>query len=376
MTYQSEVLADSPYFCWPLDETSGTTATDVSGNARHGTYSGTYTLDATELMIGSPAPQFDGDGAVTANSAVSLSVPYTLECWARVDDDLAATTTLVAMFGVALGTSDETSIRCPATSSGSASSLEPPVVGKARGLGAYDYGQPTPTTVHHYVLVVDTDGIDWYVDGELQQSVAWDTSAYSFNDDPIVGYGGVTNSEFVGSVAWAALYDSALSAARVLAHYEAAPREFTDSDSVTATDSAISEQPSETIDSFTVTDTAELVVEMSDTDSGTATDADALTVEMSATDSAVASDVFAGGRVDPNISVADIAYAHERAVMSSNAAGTWPFSAPYDALILRTIYDFRDARVVLTETSDDIFDAIITNHPTSFTVPDWPDVNA
>lgn len=374
MTYQSEVLADSPYLCWPLDETSGTTATDVSGNARHGTYSGTYTLDATELMIGSPAPQFNSDGVVIANSAASITAPYTFECWARLDDDLLETTIRVPIFG--LETGDEAMISCSATAGFPAASLNPPVTGRVRGLTAYSNSQPTPLSARHYVFVVDTDGLDWYVDGTLYQTIAWDTSTYSFNDKPTVGNGGLVNAEFVGSVAWAALYDSALSAARVLAHYEAAPREFTDSDSATATDDGISEQPSETIDSFTATDTAELVVEMSDTDSGTATDADALTVEMSATDSAVASDVFAGGRVDPNISVADIAYAHERAVMSSNAAGTWPFSAPYDALILRTIYDFRDARVVLTETSDDIFDAIITNHPTSFTVPDWPDVNA
>ena len=305
---------------------------------------------------------------VTADAAVSLSVPYTLECWARLDDDLSATTTLVSIFGVALGTFDETSIRCPATSTGLLSSLNPPVVGKARGLVAYDYAQPDPDVARHYVLVVNIDGIAWYVDGVLEQSFAWDTSAYSFNDTPIVGAGGVTNCELVGSVAWTALYDTALSAARVLAHYEAAPREFTDSDSATATDDGINEQPSETIDAFTATDTAELTVELSDTDSGTATDADALTVEFSGTDSAVASDLFAGGRVDPNISVSDIAYATERAVMTLNAAGTWPYDAPYDADIRSVVYDFRDARVTLTETSDDIFDADIHYTPGDFAI--------
>lgn len=42
------ILALGPAGYWPLTETSGTTATDSSGNGRHGTYSGTVTLAARD----------------------------------------------------------------------------------------------------------------------------------------------------------------------------------------------------------------------------------------------------------------------------------------------------------------------------------------
>ena len=49
------INALSPVGYWKLDETSGTTATDSSGNGHDGTYTGTLTLDATD-----GAPNFDG----------------------------------------------------------------------------------------------------------------------------------------------------------------------------------------------------------------------------------------------------------------------------------------------------------------------------
>src|SRR5690348_7032901 len=40
MSYSAEVLADSPLAYWKLDETSGTSAADSSGNSRTATYGG------------------------------------------------------------------------------------------------------------------------------------------------------------------------------------------------------------------------------------------------------------------------------------------------------------------------------------------------
>ena len=44
---------------WPLEETSGTTVNDTSGNAYNGSYSGP-TVNATTFLDGNPAPSFDG----------------------------------------------------------------------------------------------------------------------------------------------------------------------------------------------------------------------------------------------------------------------------------------------------------------------------
>ena len=45
------ILALSPVGYWRLDETAGTQATDYSGNARHGTYGGDYTLAANGGLV-------------------------------------------------------------------------------------------------------------------------------------------------------------------------------------------------------------------------------------------------------------------------------------------------------------------------------------
>lgn len=47
LDYANRVLAHSPTGLWMLDETSGTTAADISGHSRDGTYQDDYTLGAT-----------------------------------------------------------------------------------------------------------------------------------------------------------------------------------------------------------------------------------------------------------------------------------------------------------------------------------------
>lgn len=44
MLLENAIMATAPYGYWKLDETTGTVANDSSGNNRHGTYGGTYTL--------------------------------------------------------------------------------------------------------------------------------------------------------------------------------------------------------------------------------------------------------------------------------------------------------------------------------------------
>jgi hypothetical protein len=67
LTYDQEVLADSPVAYWRLDETSGTVAHDSSGNGLNGTYSGAITFGQAGAVAGDSAAQF-GDLA-------SISVP-------------------------------------------------------------------------------------------------------------------------------------------------------------------------------------------------------------------------------------------------------------------------------------------------------------
>lgn len=84
MSYSSEVLADSPLCYLRLGEASGATAADSSGNSHSGTYQNSPTLGAAGLLTG------DSNTAVTLNGTNQyVSVPggawmvnsdYTVEC--------------------------------------------------------------------------------------------------------------------------------------------------------------------------------------------------------------------------------------------------------------------------------------------------------
>lgn len=92
--YPTEIMKDSPILYWRLGESAGaTTATDTSGNARTGTYSGPV-LGQTGLISGDidTCPSFDGVNDVVSRAdeaALDLGNEFTLEAWAY--STLAAT---------------------------------------------------------------------------------------------------------------------------------------------------------------------------------------------------------------------------------------------------------------------------------------------
>jgi hypothetical protein len=62
LSYDSTILADSPVLFWKLNETSGTVATDASGNSYNGTYTGSYTQAVTGIGDGETGVNFTGGG--------------------------------------------------------------------------------------------------------------------------------------------------------------------------------------------------------------------------------------------------------------------------------------------------------------------------
>jgi hypothetical protein len=83
-TYSATVLADHPVAYWRMDETTGTTMADATGNANNGHYAGIYTLGQPGAIGGgSAAVAFDGQsGAASVLSSTSLQVnTVTIEAW-------------------------------------------------------------------------------------------------------------------------------------------------------------------------------------------------------------------------------------------------------------------------------------------------------
>src|SRR5256714_1109567 len=87
-TYTATVLADHPVAYWRMDETTGSTMADMSGNANNGHYVGIYTLGQPGALAGG-AVAFDGQsGAASVMNSPSLQVnTVTIEMWIKKHTD-------------------------------------------------------------------------------------------------------------------------------------------------------------------------------------------------------------------------------------------------------------------------------------------------
>lgn len=91
--YFDEVMSDSPLAYWRLDETSGTVAADVSGNTRTATYSanastlttpGLLTTSSNRAILLPGTPSSNPNGFVRDNSFLNTSTVWTFECWLKL----------------------------------------------------------------------------------------------------------------------------------------------------------------------------------------------------------------------------------------------------------------------------------------------------
>ena len=90
MAYRNEVLADNPVAYWPLGEESGTVAKDVVGT-NHGTYEGTV-VRVTSILpneSGVKCPDFNGTNTkvrIPPTAALAINGAWTVEAWFVIDD--------------------------------------------------------------------------------------------------------------------------------------------------------------------------------------------------------------------------------------------------------------------------------------------------
>lgn len=226
-TYTRAVLADSPLGYYHLGETSGTTMADSSGNARDGTYTGTYTLGQTGLvgaMGTDKSVRFNqGPGSVADATWHRLNTDFTIEFWFKMNTDPAASTFpgIIRRGSGSLGgwavfynssrqlnfrrdtgagrSSDSTGLLLPTTASG------------ATAYFAITYNEAA-TTLKFY-----KDGSE--VVAARNTAASWtDTtlaSALTFGIGDTAGQGDHTLDEV-------AIYGTELSSARISAHYAAA----------------------------------------------------------------------------------------------------------------------------------------------------------
>jgi hypothetical protein len=225
--YTTTVRGDFPFLYWRLNEASGTTAADSSGNGRTGLYQGSVVFGQAGAIAGdtNKAVRLAGtsgtDGYVTPQSttAVTNPVTFSVELWFKT----ASTTggKLIGFGSARTGTSSRYDRHVYMTNAG------------RLVFGAWT-GQATAITTtasynnnvyHHVVGTMGPGGMALYVDGALV-GTSPNTVAQSYNGywrvggDQLHGWPSQPTSLFFkGIVDEAAVYPTALSASQVSAHF-------------------------------------------------------------------------------------------------------------------------------------------------------------
>ena len=234
-TYDQEVLTDTPQGYWKLEEISGETVmVDSSGNDRDGTLlhpANPFTNSLVPLVYGVGGPietdaynvgMSGGVGHAPEDSALDTVNAFTWEIWGfNSATETAGTAMLMTRANLGAGTQ------------GSRIQIQgQTITGVVRvdstGATAYavDYGNQLPWgTWFHIVLTRNGTVLRLYVNGILRDErtdLPTDTVTLTEAFWGISANPPGSNSASSWGVARAAIYNTALSASRVLAHYEAA----------------------------------------------------------------------------------------------------------------------------------------------------------
>lgn len=221
--YRKLVLADTPVAYWRLGETSGTTANDISGNGRHGTYQGGVTLGQPGALVGDgdAAAWFDGvDDAVSVsnNTAFNFTATqdFSVECWLR--GTWTQHGTLIEKWSG--DGSYPFAVRVSDTG----------LVGCVRYDGTNNPGVSSPFALndnqwHHLVFLKRLSNLLLYIDGQ-QVATTTDTTTGDTTNTSNLYFGKRGNNVvfYTGLLDEVAIYNYALSAEQVAAHYAAGVR--------------------------------------------------------------------------------------------------------------------------------------------------------
>lgn len=213
-------VSDGARLAWPLNETTGTDANDITGNELDGTYSNSgVTYRTAGPCNNQNGVTLNGTNGNIAGSATGSNISdLSFEIWFKTSGSHGGTlesltTTLFGTTTMVLEVNSSGTLTL-AIAAGSTKSVTT--------TAAFNDNQ-----WHLAVGVIGANGMALYVDNRAPVTSNAVTSAATASGTFRVGYGnhnslGVgTNNYFQGSVAYAALYKLSLTASQVLSHYNA-----------------------------------------------------------------------------------------------------------------------------------------------------------
>jgi len=219
--YPAEVLADDPLAYWRLDELTGTTAADSSGHGNDATYQGGFTLGAPGAIGG------DGDTAVTLDGvsafvsagdrfAFAGLAQFSVEAWVSAQPQ-STYAGVVSRNDAIGGPPSEGFLLFVAPADGPFGFQRLDGASVSTAVSVAGPGAPAFT---HVVATFDGLELGVYVNGESQGSQTGAFSIAGAVADFVVGAeAGGTGNFLSGTIDEVAVYDHALTADRVGAHY-------------------------------------------------------------------------------------------------------------------------------------------------------------
>jgi len=218
--YVAAILADSPLAYYPLEESSGSIATDVVGG-KNATWIGGVKLGVAGA-VGAGA-SLDGQSTRLEMPVGSFGfagkVPYTIEVW--LNPAIVGSNVRFVL--------DQGSRNAPSGGYQIYFNNDFFLCSRSSDAGADGYGNITPPPVGQFVhlaMTYDGDHVYLYANGEAR-GPANGVLAIPTLQDGILVFGDSAVGQFfklAGVLDEIAIYDKALSQARVLAHYQARPR--------------------------------------------------------------------------------------------------------------------------------------------------------
>jgi Concanavalin A-like lectin/glucanases superfamily len=224
VTYESVVLADSPGVLWMLNETTGTSAADATGNGNAGIYTGTYTLGQTGApSVATFAVSLNGSSGYVYNTATSIAgASMSVDIWFKTATAAGGAIVNAANDNFFLAMDNSGKLWFSIWDGSAAHSIT--------STAAYNDGN------WHYAACTYTSGgaMVLYVDGAqvatgtntvgINANTGYNYVGYSFNISGSPSFIGatITSDYWLGTADACAVYPAALSSAQVGNHYAAA----------------------------------------------------------------------------------------------------------------------------------------------------------
>lgn len=224
--YSTQVQSDNPVVYYRTNEPSGTTAVDSSGNGYNGTYGSSVTLGGTGLVSGDTAPSFPGGTASSStvlqsstNSALAPTGSFSVEFWVNVPSTVTSDQFLWAQTYASGASYYPAYIQLESGS--------PPFftvqINTTNGVVA-TYPAAVLGAKNHVVATWNGTTLTAYVNG-VSAGTATGSGSLTNYSSPYAGFTfggpGAGHTGFSGALGEFALYNTALSSSRVLAHYNA-----------------------------------------------------------------------------------------------------------------------------------------------------------